>query len=135
MKYCDLVMKGGITSGVIYPRAVVELARKYHFKNIGGTSAGAIAAAATATEPFTWADVQERQPGASARIFAAARAFGWTDGLLVPVPVTAEAEPTRLGVVSLAAPTLGGLTALAGSLLPAWSARSVKVSEVFSKIS
>ena len=33
MEYCDLVMKGGITSGVVYPLAVVELARKYHFKN------------------------------------------------------------------------------------------------------
>ena len=32
-------------------------------------------------------------------------------------------------------PLLGGLTALAGSLLPSWSARSVKVAEVFSKIS
>jgi putative ABC transport system permease protein len=32
-------------------------------------------------------------------------------------------------------PMIGGLTALAGSLLPAWSARSVKVSEVFSKVS
>jgi putative ABC transport system permease protein len=32
-------------------------------------------------------------------------------------------------------PAIGGMTALAGSLLPSWSARSVKVSEVFSKIS
>jgi putative ABC transport system permease protein len=32
-------------------------------------------------------------------------------------------------------PAVGGLTALAGSILPAWSARSVKVSEVFAKIS
>jgi putative ABC transport system permease protein len=31
--------------------------------------------------------------------------------------------------------SIGGLTALAGSILPAWSARSVKVSEVFSRIS
>jgi putative ABC transport system permease protein len=31
-------------------------------------------------------------------------------------------------------PVLGGMTALLGSLLPAWSARTVKVSEVFSKI-
>ncbi len=46
--YCDLVMKGGITSGVIYPAAAVELAKQYRFKNIGGTSAGAIAAAVTA---------------------------------------------------------------------------------------
>lgn len=32
-------------------------------------------------------------------------------------------------------PTLGGLTAFAGSIVPAWSARAVKVSEVFSKLS
>ncbi len=32
-------------------------------------------------------------------------------------------------------PLLGGLTALAGSLMPAWAARSVKVSEVFAKVS
>jgi putative ABC transport system permease protein len=30
---------------------------------------------------------------------------------------------------------LGGLTALAGSILPSWSARQVKVAEVFAKIS
>ena len=45
---CDIVMKGGITSGVVYPAAVVEIAKKFTFKNIGGTSAGAIAAALTA---------------------------------------------------------------------------------------
>lgn len=45
---CDIVMKGGITSGVVYPLAVVELSKTYRFVNIGGTSAGAIAAAATA---------------------------------------------------------------------------------------
>lgn len=47
-RYCDLVMKGGITSGVVYPNAVLALSRDFRFKNIGGTSAGAIAAAATA---------------------------------------------------------------------------------------
>lgn len=46
--FCDLVMKGGITSGVVYPWAACELSRHYRFKNIGGTSAGAIAAGATA---------------------------------------------------------------------------------------
>jgi predicted acylesterase/phospholipase RssA len=45
---CDVVMKGGVTSGVVYPRLVAELAKKYRFRSIGGTSAGAIAAAATA---------------------------------------------------------------------------------------
>ena len=28
----------------------------------------------------------------------------------------------------------GGVTALAGSIIPAWSARTVKVSEVFAKV-
>ena len=45
---CDVVMKGGITSGVVYPHALCELARTYRFVNVGGTSAGAIAAAAAA---------------------------------------------------------------------------------------
>jgi predicted acylesterase/phospholipase RssA len=45
---CDLVLKGGITSGVIYPRAVCELAKVYRLRSVGGSSAGAIAAAAAA---------------------------------------------------------------------------------------
>ena len=45
---CDLVMRGGITSGIVYPRAIAKLAETYNFRSIGGTSAGAIAAAATA---------------------------------------------------------------------------------------
>ena len=48
MDECDLLMKGGVTSGIVYPRLVERLARDYHFRNIGGTSAGAIAAAAAA---------------------------------------------------------------------------------------
>jgi hypothetical protein len=44
-RYCDLVMKGGITSGVAYPLASVELAKHFTLRNIGGTSVGAIAAA------------------------------------------------------------------------------------------
>lgn len=47
-KYCDLVMKGGITSGIVYPHAALAISKDYRFKNIGGTSAGAIAAAACA---------------------------------------------------------------------------------------
>lgn len=48
VRHCDMVMKGGITSGVIYPLTAVELSKDYVFKNVGGTSAGAIAAAAVA---------------------------------------------------------------------------------------
>lgn len=49
IEYCDVVMKGGITSGIVYPNAVLALAKRYIFKSIGGTSAGAIAAAACAS--------------------------------------------------------------------------------------
>jgi hypothetical protein len=45
---CDAVMKGGITSGIVYPRAILELSRKFRFRSVGGTSAGAIAAAGAA---------------------------------------------------------------------------------------
>ena len=51
-KYCDLVMKGGITSGIVYPNAVLALAKEFRVKNIGGTSAGAIAAAVCAAAAF-----------------------------------------------------------------------------------
>lgn len=52
MQECDLVMKGGITSGVVYPHALVEISRHYRLKNIGGTSAGAIAATFGAAAEF-----------------------------------------------------------------------------------
>ncbi len=51
-EYCDVVMKGGITSGIVYPMAISELASRFKFKNIGGTSAGAIAAALTAAAEY-----------------------------------------------------------------------------------
>ncbi len=41
---CDLVLKGGVTSGVVYPYAILELAKRYRLRSIGGASAGAIAA-------------------------------------------------------------------------------------------
>lgn len=51
-RFCDLVMKGGITSGVVYPKAVASLSKHYRFHSIGGTSAGAIAAAVTAAAEY-----------------------------------------------------------------------------------
>ena len=45
---CDLILKGGISSGIVYPLAVVEFARHFQLRSIGGASAGAIAAAAAA---------------------------------------------------------------------------------------
>ena len=49
---CDVVLKGGITSGIVYPGAVAKLAAHYRLRSIGGTSAGAIAAAAAAAAEF-----------------------------------------------------------------------------------
>ena len=49
---CDVIMKGGITSGVVYPRALTELARQFRFSQVGGTSAGAIAASAAAAAEY-----------------------------------------------------------------------------------
>ena len=45
---CNVVMKGGITSGVVYPRAVARLARSFRLRHLGGASAGAIAASLAA---------------------------------------------------------------------------------------
>ena len=49
---CDLVMKGGVTSAVVYPRAVAEFATRYRLRGIGGTSAGAIGAALGAAAEY-----------------------------------------------------------------------------------
>lgn len=49
---CDVVMKGGITSGIVYPRAIATLARHYRLRALGGASAGAIAAAAAAAAEY-----------------------------------------------------------------------------------
>ncbi|MCA0297039.1 MAG: patatin-like phospholipase family protein [Actinobacteria bacterium] len=52
MRECDVVMKGGITSGVVYPLALVEFSRSYRLHSLGGASAGAIGAALGAAAEF-----------------------------------------------------------------------------------
>ncbi|WP_187265011.1 patatin-like phospholipase family protein [Homoserinibacter sp. GY 40078] len=49
---CDLVMKGGIASAVVYPRAIAEFATRYRLRSVGGTSAGAIGAAFAAAAEY-----------------------------------------------------------------------------------
>ena len=49
---CDLVMQGGVTSGVAYPAAVMALHQRYRFRSIGGASVGAMAAAITAAAEY-----------------------------------------------------------------------------------
>ncbi len=48
----DLVMKGGITSGLVYPLAASRLATRYRLRSVGGASAGAIAAALTGAAEY-----------------------------------------------------------------------------------
>lgn len=51
-RFCDLILNGGVASGVVYPWAVVELARHYRFRSIGGNSVGAMAAALAAAAEY-----------------------------------------------------------------------------------
>jgi predicted acylesterase/phospholipase RssA len=51
-RFCDLVMTGGVASGVVYPWAIVEIARSYRFRSIGGTSVGAMAAVLAAAAEY-----------------------------------------------------------------------------------
>ena len=57
---CDLIMKGGITSGVLFPPAICRIAEGFHIVGIGGTSAGAIAASVAAA-----AEYNRRQSGSN----------------------------------------------------------------------
>jgi predicted acylesterase/phospholipase RssA len=90
--FCDLVMEGGVTSGVVYPSAVVELAQFYRFRSIGGTSAGAIAAAATAA-----AELDRRNAIAAAAVGGAAQQPSGFDVLAaLPKQLATGAGGTRL---------------------------------------
>jgi len=89
---CDLVMKGGVTSGVVYPTAMCRLAQRFRFRGIGGTSAGALAAALAA------AAQHERGPNHASsigfqRLAAISRYLGTGKNLLnlfQPSPETAR---------------------------------------------
>jgi hypothetical protein len=52
LRHCDIVMKGGITRGIVYPPAIREIANAFSFRNSGGTLAGAIAACATVAAEY-----------------------------------------------------------------------------------
>jgi len=71
---CDIVMQGGVTSGVVYPGLVCKLAEYYDFQSIGGTSAGAIAAALTAAAEYS------RRAGNPDAFNAVSEVPGWLGG-------------------------------------------------------
>jgi len=49
---CDLVLKGGATSGLVYPGALQEIASKFNLVGVGGTSAGALGAVVAAAAEY-----------------------------------------------------------------------------------
>jgi Patatin-like phospholipase len=64
---CDLIMKGGITSGVVYPWTACWLATRYQLRRLGGASAGAIAATlAAAAELGRRSTVDPEKPATEA---------------------------------------------------------------------
>lgn len=81
---CDLIMKGGITSGVVYPRAACRLATRYRLKQVGGASAGAIAAALTAAAEY------HRQHGAGTNGQADVQPAGFVKLAGIPAELGAD---------------------------------------------
>ena len=51
-RFCDVVLTGGVASGVVYPWAVLEIAREFRLRHIGGTSVGAMAACLAAAAEY-----------------------------------------------------------------------------------
>lgn len=51
-RFFDLIMKGGITSGIVYPPAICRIAEAGYLHGIGGTSAGAIGACFAAAAEY-----------------------------------------------------------------------------------
>jgi predicted acylesterase/phospholipase RssA len=118
LKYCDLVMKGGVTSGVVYPLAVQKLASEYWFKNIGGTSAGAIAAGVTAA-----AECRRRRTGKDDGFAGVAELPGQlaSDGFLLslfePDPTTKRIFEVLLAGMSAKQANRSVWTAVIGKLI------------------
>ncbi len=104
---CDLIMKGGITSGVIYPRAAVHLATTYRFRNVGGASAGAIAASLVA------AAEHGRDSGSFERLNQLPTDLGTNlKSLFQPNPETAPMHRLLMGFVEPGATVLDKIAAL-----------------------
>jgi predicted acylesterase/phospholipase RssA len=104
---CDLVMKGGITSGVVYPGIVLELGRTYRFRSIGGTSAGAIAAAICAAAEY---GRQGRGPGGMPELEKAVEDLRQDKFLLSLFQPTPEARPLFEAALAAATSTGSKLT-------------------------
>ncbi len=122
---CDIVMAGGVTSGIIYPGAVAVISQRYAFRSIGGTSVGAIAASATAAAEY--GRLTGRNPRSFERLAELSKTLSDTAGdghsrlfhLFTP-------EPATKPLLALVTPLFGGggifkqLTGILRTTLKAW---------------
>ncbi|HEV2901939.1 MAG TPA: hypothetical protein VGW30_01630 [Gaiellaceae bacterium] len=99
-KECDLVMKGGITSGVVYPGAIRKIADQYRFRNLGGASAGAIAAVAAAACEYRRNQGKEKAYDVLGEVSTEISAPGFVLGLFQPRPKARAAFEVALGLVT-----------------------------------
>lgn len=101
-------MKGGVTSGIVYPEAVYRISRAFDLKSIGGTSAGAIAAALAAAAEYC-----RRSPGGSDAGFERVRAL--------PAALSADNGLLKLFTPNRATAALFGIAVdLFNPKTPAW---------------
>lgn len=103
---CDLVMKGGITSGIVYPPLFDVLHKNgYRFRNVGGTSAGAIAAAVTAA-------AQVGGESGFAKLRDVTKWLGEDENLLHLFKATGKTKPLFRTFLAYMEHTLFGITVL-----------------------
>lgn len=108
---CDVIMKGGITSGVVYPHAVCRLATRYRLKKLGGASAGAIAAALAVAAEFARTHRADADADAEASVTVDHERSGFVGLHAVPDELGA-----KLGLLFQPAPA----TSAAYGLLSTW---------------
>lgn len=116
---CDLIMKGGITSGVVYPGAIAKIAETYRLRDIGGSSAGAIAATFAAAAEY------RRQTGGGRAGFNAILSAGDELGcrlksLFQPTPALRPLFSLLEARISTPHPTFGRKLAYAWAFLKAF---------------
>ncbi|KPF78444.1 hypothetical protein IP88_03785 [alpha proteobacterium AAP81b] len=116
---CDLIMRGGVTSGVVYPGALAALAQHYRFCNIGGASAGAIAAGLAAAAEY---GRQHGNANAFAQVDAIPAALGGAGPHGTTMRTLFRAAPALAGLESLLWRVLGGTHPVLALLPTLWGA-------------
>ena len=121
--FCDVIMKGGVTSGVVYPPAICRLAAQYWIKGIGGTSVGAISAVLAAA-----AEYRRRSKPSSGEGYLELSRLGEFLGRPGALKALFAADPPARPLLRLALAFIGSagwpaktLRAFAALSLPAWA--------------